>query len=296
MGLFWDLYIEAIKEKNFFLSNNIVKIHDFFFEKQREYVLKYKPNFIIPKTMNEKIIWLLHHGDLKLKEKLTDKIEVKNWVAERIGEEYITKTYAVCDSLEEIDWKNIPDSFVIKASHGCRMNIFIMNKEEFLQYVLEKAKRVTQSWINIDYSIFCGEVQYKNIPHKIMLEELNIEDSLKMRNDYSFHCINGKPSFIEHNKVFNKKLIGFTYDLDGKQLDFVISSKYHKSDFLYPKTFDKMIEFAEILSKDFRYVRVDFRAVYDKLFFGEMTFTPFAGVIPFSDKMVDYEYGKKIIL
>lgn len=296
MNLFWDLFIDSINKKDSFLTDKIVKFHDFFFDWQRQYILKYKPNFIIPKTMNEKIVWLLHHGDLRVKEKLTNKIDVKNWVSERIGQEYITKTYAICDSLDEIDWATIPDRFVIKAAHGCRMNIFILNKNQFLDQVFNKAKRVTQTWMDIDYSLFCREIQYKNIPHKIMIEELTIEDSLKMRNDYSFHCINGKPSFIEHHRVFNKELIGFTYDLDGKQLDFVIGPKYYKAEFIYPENFEKMIEIAQILSKDFRYVRVDLRSVYDKLYFGEMTFTPFAGVIPFSDKSVDFEFGKRIIL
>lgn len=296
MSLFWDLYLESKKKKNSFITNSIVSFHDFFFEKQRERILGYKPNFIIPKTMNEKIIWLLHHGDLSLKEKLTNKIEVKKWVAERIGEEYIAKTYAICDSLDEVDWDSIPERFVIKASHGCRMNIFILDKSQFLEGVFEKAKKVTQAWLDIDYSIFCGEIQYKNIPRKIMIEELTIENSVQLRFDYSFHCLNGKPTFIEHNRAFNKELVGFSYDIEGKQLDFVLSKKYYKSDFIYPKNLDKMIEIAEILSKDFRYVRVDLRAVHDKLYLGEMTFTPFAGVIPFSDKTVDYEYGKKIIL
>ena len=43
-----------------------------------------------------------------------------------------------------------------------------------------------------------------------------------------------------------------------------------------PDSFSKMIEYAEILSKDFKFVRVDFYEENDKPIISELTFTPAA--------------------
>ena len=296
MSLFWDLYSFAQEQKKPFLLDKIISFHKYFYEKERERVLTYKPNLIMPKTMCEKILWLMTHGDLSLKTLLTDKIEVKKWVSNIIGEKYVAKTYAICDDLSEVDWDTIPDKFAIKASHGCRMNVFVQNKEQFMKFLYPKAIETTKYWLNINYSDFCGEIQYKNIPRKLLIEELTVEDKVSTRIDYSFHCFNGKIEFIEHNFISKKDATGFIFDRNGEQLDFVFSGDYTKKEFEIPPEFEKMREVAEELAKDFRYVRVDLRATKDSFIFGEMTFTPYAGTIPFSDKKYDLELGKKIIL
>lgn len=296
MTLFWTLYACIEKKRHPLLHKFVISLHNYYLNKIRKKILNYEPNLITPKTMNEKILWLIDQGDLELKTKLTDKIRVKNWVASLIGEEHIAKTYAVCESLDELDWDKLPVQFVIKASHGCRMNIFVKNKLDFSSKLIDEAKKITQSWLKINYADFCGEIQYKDIPPKILVEEFIQDKSPKYRGDYSFHCFNGEPLFIEHNKDVEGNPVSFIYDLDGKQIDFVISRRFYKSDFVFPSNFKKMIEISRILSKNFRYVRVDLRDCKDKIIFGEMTFTPYAGCINFSNKEKDFEFGEKIIL
>ena len=42
---------------------------------------------------------------------------------------------------------------------------------------------------------------------------------------------------------------------------------------------DEMVEYAKKLAKPFPFVRVDFYAVEDKVYFAEMTFTPSANIL-----------------
>ena len=45
-----------------------------------------------------------------------------------------------------------------------------------------------------------------------------------------------------------------------------------------PKCIDAIFKYAEVISKQFPFVRADFYAVGDKVYFGELTFTPAAGL------------------
>ena len=59
-----------------------------------------------------------------------------------------------------------------------------------------------------------------------------------------------------------------------------------------PKNFEKMKEFATLMSQDFAFVRVDFFEVDGKLYMGEMTFTPMTGTGKFEPKRWDLKLGK----
>ena len=70
-----------------------------------------------PKNFNEKIQWLKINDRNPKYKKLVDKYEVKGYVSEIIGSKYIIPTIGVYKYVEEIDFKNLPDSFVIKCTH-----------------------------------------------------------------------------------------------------------------------------------------------------------------------------------
>ena len=63
-----------------------------------------------------------------------------------------------------------------------------------------------------------------------------------------------------------------------------------------PENLEKMIELAEILSKDFALVRVDFYNVDGKIYFGEMTFYHFGAIVPFETKEWDKKIGDWLVL
>ena len=79
----------------------------------------YSLNLDNPQTYNEKMCWLKVYDHNDLYTLLADKYEVKRFVADTIGEEYVVKSYGVWDSPEKIDYDILPNSFV----HYCPLKV-----------------------------------------------------------------------------------------------------------------------------------------------------------------------------
>jgi hypothetical protein len=84
------------------------------------------------------------------------------------------------------------------------------------------------------------------------------------------------------------------YDTNFNLLPFK-RSEYQpiKDHLIKPKSFDLMLLYAEVLSKDFPHVRVDFYLQNEIVVLGELTFYPASGYTKFSPDIYDYQIGKK---
>ncbi len=63
-----------------------------------------------------------------------------------------------------------------------------------------------------------------------------------------------------------------------------------------PKTFEKMLELAKKLSKDFPFSRTDFYEINGEVYFSEFTFFSDAGLGEFQQEKWDIELGERIDL
>lgn len=75
-------------------------------------------NWKHPKTFTEKLQWLKIYDFKPEYTRLVDKLAAKDYVAERIGIEYVISTLAVWDNVEDIEWDSLPNQFVLKTTHG----------------------------------------------------------------------------------------------------------------------------------------------------------------------------------
>lgn len=296
MKLFWDLYFYFFRGCYPFYKHCPEKYHREYKEKEFEIRNGSKPDFKNPKTLSEKIWWLLENEKPSEKSLLTDKAEAKKYAKSIIGEEYITKTYGVWDKVEDIDWNLLPEKFVLKATHGCRMNIIVSNKKTFLEKYSEKAIICLKKWLETNYYYYHGEIQYKSIKPRVLAEELTESNDKRIRTDYQIHCFNGEPLYIEHN--FFEKGICYClfYDLNLEQQEFYIGPEPRKPQIKKPEKFEEMIDMARKLSDGFKYVRVDFRDCQNGIVFGEMTFSPMACILNFEPKEYNLKLGEKIII
>ena len=122
-----------------------------------------------PKTFNEKIQWLKLYDSTPIKTKLADKYLVREWVKEKIGEEYLVPLLGVWDKFDDIDFDKLPDKFVLKCNHGCGWNLIVTDKSKIDKV---EAKKKFDKWMNTNFA-FCNglELHYKNIQPKIIAEE-----------------------------------------------------------------------------------------------------------------------------
>ncbi len=130
-----------------------------------------------PVTFNEKIQWMKAFDSTPLKTRLADKYLVRDYVKEKIGEEYLIPLLGVWDRFDEIDFDTLPNSFVLKTNHGSGWNMVVKNKDNFDK---ERAKETFNKWMKINFAYYAGlEMHYKDIVPKVIAEEYISETSDK---------------------------------------------------------------------------------------------------------------------
>lgn len=280
-----DKYYKKTKGQYPFFKYCPEKYKDYYINKYASDILGYDYNYLNPKTFNEKIRWLIYNEKLYLKSILTDKIKVKTYITEKIGIGHTAQIYGIWNNFKEIDFSYLPKEFVIKINDSWEKNIFIYNKEKIKEKIKDLEKIVT-SLLKNNHLQFALEPQYKNIEKKIFIEQMI--KNIKYREDIQIHCFNGEPIIIEVVIPYRKTLF---YDKDWKILPYRYKGNNPEEKTEKPLFLEEMIEYAKILSKGFSYVRIDFACTDERVIIWEMTFTPFAGLIPFSDKKFDIEIG-----
>lgn len=247
-----------------------------------------------PKSYNEKMQWLKLHDRKELYTTLTDKYLVKEYIAEKIGEEYIIPTLGKWERAEEIDFSILPNQFVIKCNHDSGSVIVCRDKSTFkfelARKKLSKRLKHTGYW-------YGREWPYKNIKPCIIAEKY-IEDTNNQRGltDYKFFCFNGEPKLLYVSvglENHSTAQISF-FDMKGKKMPFCRSDYQPlQEELILPANFEAMIEVARRLAHNVGnpFVRIDLYSVNEKIYFSEITFYPCNGIIPFSPIEWDDKLG-----
>lgn len=233
----------------------------------------------VPRTYNEKIQWLKCYDLVPAKTPLSDKIAVRRWVEEKLGESCTVPILGIWNSFDEIDFGLLPQKFVLKTNHGSGYNLVVKDKD-----TLDKAdaKKKFDDWLSRKFEYRAGfEMQYAGIPPKIFAEPfLDIEESSAY--DWAVFCANGEPKFIRvvfggaHSEDHGTRVF---YDLKWKKLPFTELRDYvPEREEACPNNLDWLVSSARTLCKDFVHVWVDFFRLRDgKFLFAEMTFTRASG-------------------
>lgn len=234
-----------------------------------------KLNLKQPKYFNEKLMWLKlkKYANDPLVSQCSDKYAVREYVEQCGLSNILNELIGVWDRVEDIEWGKLPEKFAIKCNHGCGYNIICQDKSQF---DTKSAARQLQKWMEEDFWKEYAEVHYKHIPKKIICEKYLEGKGDALPVDYKIYCFNGKPlyigNFIERDIETDKILRGY-FDLDWNPSP-VFRYEMDATKFQRPERLEDMLSYAEILSKPFPFVRVDFYEVDGKIYFGELTFTP----------------------
>ena len=266
------MYINSYNKYIYFLSKYSPKTASkILFNKNQSKKLDLKN----PKTFNEKLMYLKlnDYYDNELVTICVDKYRVREYIQKKGCNEILNELIGVYDNTDEIDFKKLPQKFVLKCNHGCGYNIICDNKKRLN---IEETKEKLNTWMKEEYWRKYAETNYKNVEKKIICEKYLDTDAGFLPNDYKIYCFNGEPKLILVCTDRAKKTKLCFFDLDWNKLDigsFESDAKIEK-----PKSLDKMIEYSKKLCVDFPFVRIDFYEYKEKPIFGEMTFSP-AGCI-----------------
>ena len=251
-----------------------------------------KLNLKAPKTFNEKIQWLKLYDRNPEYSKMVDKYEAKIYVAEKIGEEYIIPTFGVWDNFDDIDFSKLPNQFVLKCTHDCGGLVICKDKSKL---DINEAREKINNCLKKEYFWGSREWPYRAVKPRIIAEAYMEDEKTGELRDYKFFSFDGeaKVMFIasERQKEGAETKFDF-FDMDYNHLPFTNGHVLPEK----PATFEKMAELAGKLSVGIPQVRVDFYDVNGHIYFGELTFSHWGGIVPFDPDEWDYKLGDMIKL
>jgi len=253
-----------------------------------------KLDLINPKTFNEKLQWLKLYDRKPEYTNMVDKYEARKYIAEKIGEEYLIPLLGVWGKVEDIDFEQLPNQFVLKPNHTSG-NVYICKDKSKINY--EELKKEIDSWMKREYYWVHREWPYKNVKPRIICEKYMVDESGYELKDYKIFCFNGKPEYVEvdFNRQVEHKLN--PYDFDWNPLNFCDESKNdYNANIKKPERLEEMRNIAGKLSEQMDFLRVDFYSINNEIYVGELTLYPGSGYIKFDPPETDLKYGESLKL
>jgi hypothetical protein len=237
-------------------------------------VYRFWPDFLTPKTFSEKLWNRMLFDRNPILTLISDKLKVRDYVAQKVGSECLIPLLWYGDNPEEIPFDELPSKFVIKTNHGCGYNIIVKDKVKLDK---KKTKLELKKWLTENYceDKFIGiSWGYKNINPCIIIESFIGQDE-KPPVDFKFYCFSGKVEIVTlHIDRFGEyKTRAFNRNFEP--LRFRESFKQWDGEFGRPLSFEKMVKLAELLAADFDFIRVDLYHIDGMVYFGELT--PYPG-------------------
>lgn len=258
-----------------------------------------------PQDLNEKILWMAVNTDTREWSRLTDKYEVRDYVRECGLEKILVRQYGLWNNMSEVDFVTLPNTFVLKPTHGSGDVVVVKDKTKAdLEGIRKKIQKELDEYICTS----AAELHYTRIPHRVIAEELLINDSVSQKYsstliDYKIWVFNGEAHYVwvcMNRFVRNKDGAEvMTYDREWNAHpeycrvtpDFSMAEPMPK-----PVGYDYMLEVAERLAKPFPVVRVDLYNLNGKIYFGEMTFTSYGAIMDYFSDLFLKKAGSEIDL
>lgn len=243
------------------------------------------PNLEQPKTFNEHICAIKLSEEALTYSKYADKYQVRAYVAQRLGENYLIPMLGIYDSFDSIPLSDFPNRFVLKATHASGFNALVQDKSKMDVPALRKKFR---KWLATDYYTVGREKNYQNITPRILAESyLDFGSELK---EYKLFCVNGMVRMISVNCFGKSGRTATVFDRKWNRL--AVKMGYPTQEGLQkPQKLQELLRCAEVLSQPFPFVRVDLYEHDGKVLFSELTFTPGGGLQHIEPKSFDEVMG-----
>ena len=251
----------------------------------------YWMDFNNPHTLNGKFQWLKLHNRQDKYTQYSDKYEVKKYIKEVLGDDFVIPTIGIWDHPDEIDFSTLPDKFVLKPTHNSSVGRCICTDRNQLD--INRAKALLKKALTQNYYYLWREWPYKNINPRIIGEKFIQNADGTPIVDYKFYCFGGEPRYFMYSVgEANHHVRNCKFDMTGKNIDYLFKRKPALSDeeIKLPDNLDEMIKVVRILCKGYPHIRIDLYNVDGHIYFGEMTFYTGDGFINIDNK----EYSQQL--
>lgn len=241
-----------------------------------------------PKKLNDKILWLKFNDyyENDLIKQCADKYKVREYIKRKNCSEILNDLILVYDNIEFLDWNRMPNRCAIKLNIGCGCNHIVKDlKNEDKDVLISEIN----TWFKKAPNYYLGysEMQYKNVKPYLIVEKYLGGPNGELPIDYKFYCMNGNVQLIMVCTNRDEHGHGAKYYYMDRDWNVKVGGDENYGHIEKPSMLEKAIEYAEILSQDFPFVRVDLYLFEDSVIFGELSFTPAAGMDIDHNRMVD---------
>ena len=244
-----------------------------------------KMDFENPVTYSQKQQWMKLYSQSDEKRLCSDKYAVRKYISNILGESVLIPLISIDGvdhfySANDIDFRKLPNSFVLKCNHGSHYNIIVKDKKKLTLIEQKRIKKKLNNWLKEKYEYKVGlELYYRGIKPCILIEKyMEINDDLP---DYKFYCFNGEVKFLLCMQGRYSNLKQTCFNPNYTKADFTLPtgmiSDYPDVTLEKPKNYKQMLDIASILCKPFDHVRVDLYNIDGSIYFGELTFCNASG-------------------
>ena len=250
--------------------------------------MKKFPDLQHPRTFNEKLQWLKLNDKHTEYTRLVDKYAVKEYIEKLNWGGKTIPTLGVWDRFDDIDFAQLPNQFVLKTTHDSGGIVIVKDKGKM---DMQKARKKLEKSLQRKYFLMSREYPYKDVKPRIIAEKFMVDESGTELKDYKFFCFNGEVKFlfVATDRPFDTRFDFF--DADFNHLPFKQGHPWAKKEIKKPANFEEMKRAAAALSKGMPHVRVDLYNINGEIYFGELTFFHFSGVVPFEPAEWDEKIG-----
>jgi hypothetical protein len=250
----------------------------------------YPLNLKAPRTFNEKVIWKKLFDRNPLLPITGDKYSLRGYVEQCLGKEraaeYLVPLLYATDDPKTIPFDTLPPDYIVKISYGSGWNIVVRNHDTQPTTII----KACTDWLKLPYGRYKYEWAYGKMKRMVVVEELLKDDHGNIPKDYKFHMFHGECAMIqvdyERYEDHSRSLFDEHWNLIPAAYIFKRGPWEEK-----PASFDRMLALSKELSRDFDFVRVDLYTLGDRLYVGELTHYPGAGMEPFRPNDIDIRMG-----
>lgn len=248
-----------------------------------------------PQTFNEKLQWLKLYDRKPEYTMMVDKVKVRDYIAETIGEEYLIPLLGVWEDPEDIDFDALPNQFVLKCNHNSGLGMCICKDKTKLD--IPRVKRGLKKGLDQDYYLTSREWPYKDATPKILAEKFMQDADHRDLPVYKIFNFAGEPRLIQviQNDKTKEETVDY-FDPEWNLLD--LRQNYPNScvHLKKPEQLEEMLRIAQKLSAGFSFIRTDLYVINGKIYFSEYTFYSDAGFAAFDPEKWDHILGGWISL
>lgn len=235
---------------------------------------------------------LLAHKNLgeqpELVHRTSDKYLVREHVADRIGAEHLIPLRQVVDRAEDLDLDAPTGPYVVKGTHGCNMTILVRHPAAADH---ARIRATVARWLRTDfYTHGWRERPYQGLTPRAVVEDY-LGDGTKPPADYKFFVFHGEPAMVV---VDQDRFVAHTSTLlHPDWVPFRVSGRFAQADTVPPRpaSYERMLEIARTLGKDFTFARIDLYDVDGRVYFGEITHNPGGGLVRLRPRSFDRALG-----